>query len=65
MAFKGNLRDFTVTQLLNLINLARKTGTLVVEGPSEKVAVSFRDGKLASSRLIFDTAAMAALMPTS
>jgi hypothetical protein len=26
---------------------------------------SFRDGKLASARLIFDTAAMAALMPGS
>jgi ketosteroid isomerase-like protein len=26
---------------------------------------SFRDGKLASARLIFDTAAMAAVMPTS
>ena len=26
---------------------------------------SFRDGKLASARLIFDTAAMAALMPAS
>ena len=39
MALKGNLRDFTITQLLNLINLARKTGTLVVEGPSEQVLV--------------------------
>ncbi len=47
MALKGNLRDFTITQLLNLINLARKTGTLVVEGPTEMVMVSFRDGKLA------------------
>ncbi len=47
MALKGNLRDFTITQLLNLINLARKTGTLVVEGPSERVLISFRDGKLA------------------
>ena len=47
MALKGNLRDFTITQLLNLINLARKTGTLVVEGPSEKILVSFREGKLA------------------
>lgn len=27
--------------------------------------VTFRDGKMASSRLIFDTANMAALMPTS
>jgi hypothetical protein len=47
MALKGNLRDFTITQLLNLINLARKTGTLVVEGPSEKIFISFREGKLA------------------
>lgn len=47
MALKGNLRDFTITQLLNLINLARKTGTLVIEGPGEQIWVSFRDGKLA------------------
>jgi len=47
MALKGNLRDFTITQLLNLINLARKTGTLIVDGPGEKVVVSFREGKLA------------------
>ena len=51
MALKGNLRDFTITQLLNLINLARKTGTLIVEGPSEKVWVSFRDGKLAYAQM--------------
>lgn len=47
MALKGNLRDFTVTQLLNLINVAQKTGTLVVEGPNEKVFAFFREGKLA------------------
>lgn len=34
MALKGNLRDFSTTQLLNLINLARKTGTLTVETSS-------------------------------
>ena len=47
MALKGNLRDFTITQLLNLINIAQKTGTLIVEGPNEKMVVSFREGKLA------------------
>jgi len=47
MALKGNLRDFTITQLLNLINLAHKTGTLIIEHPTEKVTVSFREGKLA------------------
>ena len=46
MALKGNLRDFTVTQLLNLINLAHKTGSLVVEGPDEAVLLYFREGKL-------------------
>lgn len=46
MALKGNLRDFTVTQLLNLINLARKTGTLTLEGPNGAAWVSFRVGKL-------------------
>ena len=47
MAIKGNLHDFTLTQLLNLINLAQKTGTLVVEGSNEAVEVFFTDGKLA------------------
>lgn len=50
MALKGNLRDFSAAQLLNLINIAQKTGTLVVEGSSEQVFVSFRDGKLAYAR---------------
>ncbi|MBE2198490.1 MAG: DUF4388 domain-containing protein [Anaerolinea sp.] len=45
MALKGNLRDFSTTQLLNLINLARKTGTLTIQG-NEVAHVSFREGKL-------------------
>jgi hypothetical protein len=51
MALRGNLRDFTITQLLNLINLANKTGTLVVDGPSEQAYIAFRDGKLAYARI--------------
>lgn len=50
MALKGNLRDFSVTQLLNLVNVAQKTGTLIVEHSSEQVFVSFREGKLAYAR---------------
>lgn len=45
MALKGNLRDFSTTQLLNLINLARKTGTLTIEN-GEVARMSFREGKL-------------------
>lgn len=51
MALKGNLRDFTVTQLLNLVNLAKKTGTLIIQGPTEEARVCFRDGKLAYAQL--------------
>jgi len=51
MALRGNLRDFTITQLLNLINLASKTGTLIVDGPNEQAYVSFREGKLAYARI--------------
>lgn len=47
MAIKGNLRDFSLSQLLNLINLARKSGTLVVEGANDAVEVFFTNGKLA------------------
>ena len=51
MALRGNLRDFTITQLLNLVNLAHKTGTLIVEGPGETARVSFREGKLAYAQI--------------
>lgn len=45
MALKGNLRDFSTTQLLNLINLARKTGTLTIKG-DDAAHMAFREGKL-------------------
>jgi hypothetical protein len=50
MALKGNLRDFSTTQLLNLINLAKKTGTLVIDGPAQ-AQLSFRNGKLIYAQL--------------
>ncbi len=46
MALKGNLHDFSITQLLNLIHLARKTGTLAIDGKSSTARVAFREGKL-------------------
>lgn len=47
MALKGNLRDFSTTQLLNLVNLARKTGLLTIQGQGGNAArLYFREGKL-------------------
>ena len=45
MALKGNLKDFTTAQLLNLVNIARKTGVLTVEGKQTAI-ISFLEGKL-------------------
>lgn len=46
MALKGNLRDFTITQLLNLINLAKKTGTLKIQVLENNAQLCFKQGKL-------------------
>jgi len=46
MALKGNLKDFGVAQLLNLIHIARKTGTLTVRSDSMAATLYFREGKL-------------------
>jgi hypothetical protein len=62
MALRGNLRDFTITQLLNLINLAGKTGTLVVDGSAEQAHVSFRDGKLAYAKIGKDDGSLASVL---
>ncbi len=47
MTLKGNLREFSFIQLLNLINLAKKSGALYIDRPGETSRVLFREGKLA------------------
>lgn len=51
MALKGNLRDFSTVQLLNLINLARKTGTLKIDRHNQRADLSFKEGKLVYATL--------------
>jgi len=62
MALKGNLRDFSITQLLNLVNLAHKSGTLIVERTNEKMWVCFRDGKLAYAQAAGEDASLATVL---
>lgn len=61
MALKGNLRDFSTTQLLNLINLARKTGTLTIQG-KEVAYVSFKEGKLIYAHMGSDNGDLAVVL---
>jgi len=51
MSLNGNLRDFSFSQLLNLINLARKTGTLFIEAPNQVASISFSGGKPAYAQM--------------
>ena len=46
MALKGNLSDFPITQILNLVNLAQKTGTLHITSQAQQSALVFINGKL-------------------
>ena len=65
MALKGNLKDFSVTQLLNLINLAKKTGVLVIESPGDRATVAFREGKMAYASLGAEEADLASILKRS
>jgi len=65
MALKGNLRDFSITQLFNLINLAQKTGTLTIERTSEVARVNFREGKLVYAQLSSEDNSLPAILQRS
>ncbi len=65
MALKGNLRDFAITQLLNLINLARKTGSLIVVGLDDLAQLTFKDGKLAYASLDKQDGSLASVLSRS
>ena len=62
MALKGNLRDFSFSQLLNLISLAKKTGTLQVHGPDKDALISFAEGKLSYAQNSKDDNGLAAVL---
>jgi len=62
MALKGNLRDFSLTQLLNLIHLAKKSGTLFLEDSKSKAWLAFREGKLAYAKYGDEDNSLAAIL---
>ncbi len=43
---KGNLKDFSPTQILSLVSLAKKSGTLEVNRKDGTANLAFKDGKL-------------------
>ncbi len=51
MALQGNLRDFSATEILQLLGMQQKTGCLVIEHQSQRVSVYVTDGRIVSTRL--------------
>ncbi len=51
MALQGNLRDFSATEILQLLGMQQKTGCLVIENQSQRVSVYVQDGRIVSTRL--------------
>ncbi len=47
MALEGTFRDFHVADIVQLIGLQRKTGTLTLEGGEEALTLTFQDGAVA------------------
>jgi hypothetical protein len=66
MALEGTFRDFHIADILQLIGLQHKTGTLTLEGEEDTLTVSFRDGAVAwaqSTRLPWDQRMAQVLVP--
>ncbi len=62
MALKGKLRDFRLTQLLNLIHLARKSGALSIQSAEGQAVLYFSEGKLTYAALAESPTTLADLM---
>jgi hypothetical protein len=46
MALKGQLRDYSLEQLLNLVHLAHKSGVLTIQSLEGEAELAFQEGKL-------------------
>jgi hypothetical protein len=62
MALKGNLQDFSTTQLLNLVNMARKTGKLSLIDQDQSALLHFKEGRLIHACTNVDEGYLAAML---
>lgn len=49
MALEGSLRDFGLADILQLLYFQKKTGTLTISGPMDRVTLYFLDGNIVSA----------------
>ena len=49
MGLEGTLQAFSVADILQMLTLQKKTGTLTIEGREDSVTVSFQGGQIVSA----------------
>jgi len=62
MALKGRLQDFSTAQLLNLINLARKSGKLDLSNSNQGAYLFFKEGRLIHASTSMEEGHLAAML---
>ena len=65
MALRGNLRDFGTTQLLNLVHLAHKTGSLQLQHNSKSSELFFQRGRLIHASMTGDDGLLTSMLVRS
>ncbi len=50
MALEGTFRDFHIADVMQLIGLQRKTGTLLLEGEEDSLTLLFQDGAIVAAQ---------------
>jgi len=50
MALEGTFKDFHIADIVQLIGLQRKTGTLTVESEEDTLSMIFQEGAVVSAR---------------
>ncbi len=55
MAIEGSLETFQLPEILQMVSAQRKTGILTVQGESDIVAVSFKDGQVVAADALNQT----------
>src|SRR5262245_39199328 len=50
MALQGNLRDFSVSEILQLLGTQKKTGCLMLERQGDRVTIYVHEGRVVSAR---------------
>ena len=53
-ALAGNIEDFSIGEIIQVVAMGRKTGTLEIEGAREQISIYFLEGKAVYANPIYE-----------